>query len=113
MDMLSSISRMILEDNQRPINRLTLISSYIMNLESMIYILRDRNVHSVLKHLCEKLFEEMYEKLAKEKQVIDYGYSSHNEYDTRYLTRELNRLNSIYNRFRNIINNMSDSDSDW
>ena len=34
-------------------------------------MLRDRNIHSDLKKLCEKLFEEMYEKLAKEKQIID------------------------------------------
>jgi hypothetical protein len=78
-----------------------------MNLESIIYILRDRNVHSVLKHLCEKLFEEMYEKLAKEKQIIDYGYSSHNEADTANLIRQLNRLNLVYNRFMNAINNTS------
>ena len=95
MDMLSSIARMILVDNQLPINRLTILQSYIMNLESMTYILRNRNVHSDLKHLCEKLFEEMYEKLAKEKQIIDFGYSSHNESDTTYLTRHLNGLNSI------------------
>jgi hypothetical protein len=108
MEVLSSISRMILEDNERPINRLTLVPYYITNLESMIYMLRDRNVHSDLKHLCKKLFEEIYEKLAKEKQIIDYGHTTHNEYDTTYLSRELNRLNSIYNRFRNIINNIGD-----
>ncbi len=73
----------------------------------MIYMLRDRNVHYVLKHLCEKLFEEMYEKLAKEKQIIDYGYLSHNEYDTAYLIRQLNGLNSIYNSFMNSINNIT------
>ena len=106
MDVLSSLRRMILEDNEQTINRLT-IHTYMMDLNALIYLLRDREVHYLLKHLCEQIFEEMYEKLAKEKQIIDFGYTSHNERDTTYLNEELNRLNSIYIRFRNIINNIS------
>ena len=105
MDVLSVLRRMITEDNELTINR-TNIEVYIMDLETLISMLRDRRVHYVLKHLCEQIFEEMYEKLAKEKQIIDFGYTSHNERDTTYLNRELNGLNSIYIRFRNIINNI-------
>ena len=104
MDVLSLLRRMIIQDNEQPIERST-ITMYIMNLNSLISILRDRNVHSDLKHLCENIFEEMYEKLAKEKQNIDFGYTSHNETDDRFLIVELNRLNSIYNRFMYTINN--------
>ena len=106
IDVLSSLRRMILEDNELTINRRN-IEVYIMDLETLISMLRDRRVHYVLKHLCEQIFEEMYEKLAKEKQIIDFGYTSHNERDTTYLNRELNGLNSIYIRFRNSINNIS------
>lgn len=106
MDVLSSLRRMILEDNEQTINRLT-IHTYMMDLDSLIYLLRNREVHYLLKHLCEQIFEEMYEKLAKEKQIIDFGLSSRNEIDTTYLNRQLNRLNSIYIRFRNSINNIS------
>ena len=73
----------------------------------MIYMLRDRNVHSVLKHLCEKIFEEMYEKLVKEKKLIDDGLTTHDEADTANLIRQLDGLNYIYNRFMNAINNIS------
>jgi len=105
MDVLSALRRMITEDNEQTINRLT-IGRYMMDLEGLIYLLRDREVHYVLKHLCEQIFEEIYEKLAKEKQIIDFGYTSHNERDTTYLNEQLNGLNSIYIRFRNIINNI-------
>ena len=104
MDVLITL-RMILEDNERPINMLT-IGTYMMNLNALIYFLRHREVHYVLKHLCEQIFEEIYEKLAKEKQMIDFGYTSHSERDTTYLNDELYGLNSIYIRFRNIINNI-------
>ena len=104
MDVLISLRRMILQDNEQPINRLTVLT-YILDLESLISILRDRNVHSDLKHLCENIFEEMYEKLAKEKELIDFGFTRHNEYDTTYLNEELNRLNSIYDSFMYTINN--------
>ena len=105
MDVLSSLRRMITEDNEQTINRLT-IHTYMMDLETLISMLRDREVNYVLKHLCEQIFKKMYEKLAKEKQTIDFGYTSHNVRDTTYLNRELNRLNSMYIRFRNIINNI-------
>lgn len=104
MDILITL-RMIL-DNEQPINILT-IRTYMMALNSLIYFLRDREVHYVLKHLCEQIFEEIYEKLAKEKQMIDFGYTTHNE-DTIYINEELDRLNSIYIRFMNITNNISD-----
>jgi len=106
MDVLSSLRRMILQDNEQPINRLTILT-YMSDLESLIYILRDRNVHSDLKHLCENIFEEMYEKLAKENEIINFGYTSHNERDTTYLNEQLNRLNSIYNMFMYTINNVT------
>ena len=106
MDVLISLRRMILQDNEQPINRLTVLT-YILDLESLISILRDRNVHSDLKHLCENIFEEMYEKLANEKKLIDDGLTTHNETDTADLIRQLNGLNSIYNSFRNAINNTS------
>ena len=102
MDVLITL-RMILEDNEQPINTLT-IRTYMMQLGALIHFLRDIEVHYVLKHLCEQIFEEIYEKLAKEKQMIDFGYTLHNE-DTIY---DLDRLNSIYIKFRNIINNISD-----
>jgi hypothetical protein len=104
MDVLISLRRMILQDNEQPINRLT-VHTYILDLESLISILRDRNVHSDLKYLCENIFEEMYEKLANEKKLIDDGLTRHNEYDTTYLNEELNRVNSIYDRFMYTINN--------
>jgi hypothetical protein len=104
MDVLISLRRMILQDNEQPINRLTVLT-YILDLESLISILRDRNVHSDLKHLCENIFEEMYEKLANEKKLIEDGFTRHNEYDTTYLNEELNRLNSIYDSFMYTINN--------
>ncbi len=104
MDVLSSLRRMILQDNEQPINRLT-VHTYILDLESLISILRDRNVHSDLKYLCENIFEEMYEKLANEKKLIEDGFTRHNEYDTTYLNEELNRVNSIYDRFMYTINN--------
>ena len=59
IDVLSSLRRMILEDNEQTINRLT-IHTYMMDLESLIYFLRQRDVHYVLKYLCEQIFEEMY-----------------------------------------------------
>jgi hypothetical protein len=49
----------------------------------------------------------MYEKLANEKKLIDDGLTTHNETDTADLIRQLNGLNSIYNSFRNAINNTS------
>jgi len=104
MDIFSSLRRMILQDNEQPINRLT-VHTYISDLGSLISILRDRNVHSDLKYLCENIFEEMYEKLANEKKLIEDGFTRHNEYDTTYLNEELNRLNSIYDSFMYIINN--------
>ena len=94
-------------DNRLPINRST-IRMYIYDLDIMIRMLRDRNVHYNLKYLCEKIFQEMYEKLAREKQMIDNEFTSHNETDTIYINAELNRLNSIYISFSNIINNVSD-----
>ena len=101
------LTRIITEDNEQPINRSTIVT-YIINLDIMIRMLRDRNVHYNLKYLCEKIFEVIYEKLAKEKQMIDNEFTSHNERDTIYINEYLNRLNSIYNRFSNIINNVSD-----
>jgi hypothetical protein len=100
-----SLRRMILQDNEQPINRLNVLF-YIMDLESMINILRDRNVHYDLKRLCENIFEEMFEKLANEKKLIDDGLTTHDEEDTIFLIRQLNsRLNPVYNRFMNAINN--------
>ena len=100
-----SLRRMIVVDNEQPINRLNVLF-YIMNLETMINILRDRNVHYDLKRLCENIFEEMFEKLVNEKKLIDDGLTTHDEEDTIFLIRQLNsRLNPVYNRFMNAINN--------
>ena len=104
MGVLSSLRRMILEDIEQPINISTIVT-YRLDLESLILILRDNEVHYDLKHLCKKLFEEIYDKLAKEKQIIDSGDTSHNQRATKYLQEQLNRMYSIYNRFKNIINN--------
>ena len=105
--LLRTLTRFITIDNRLPINRST-IRTYIYDLDIMIRMLRDRNVHYNLKYLCEKIFEEMYKKLAKEKQMIDNEFTSHNERDTIYINDELNSLNSIYISFSNIINNVSD-----
>ena len=104
MDVLITL-RMILEDNEEPINILT-IGTYMRALNALIYFLRNRDLHYDLKSLCEQIFEEIYEKLAKEKQVIDFGHTSHNERDTIIINEELNRLNSLYISFRNVINNL-------
>ena len=106
MDVLITL-RSILEDTEGPINILTL-GTYMRALNALIYFLRDIEVHYDLKSLCEQIFEEIYEKLAKEKQVIDHGHTSHNEINTRIINEELNRLNSLYIRFNNIINNILD-----
>jgi len=100
-----SLRRMIVVDNEQPINRLNLIV-YILDLRSLIAILKDPYIHSVLKRLCENIFEEMYEKLAKEKELIDFGFTRHNERDTAYIIWQLNEFESIYTEFRNIINNI-------
>jgi len=47
-----------------------------------------------------------FEKLDKEKQLIDSGRTTHNERDTANINRQLNGLNSIYISFMNAINNI-------
>ena len=107
MDVLRTLTRMILEDNQQPIDRSTIII-YINDLNTLIRMLRSSDIHYNLKYLCEKIFEEIYEKLAKEKQMIEFGHTSHNERDIAHLMYNLNNnLNSLYIRFRNVINNRS------
>ena len=105
MGILRVLTRIITEDNELPINRWN-IRTYIDDLEILVIMLTDRNVHYNLKYLCEQIFEEIYEKLAKEKQMIDHGHISHNEIDTRYINEYLNMLNFIYIRFRNVISNL-------
>ena len=107
MNVLTTLTDIILEDNEEPINRLS-IRTYMLDLDLLITRIKDRDAHYNLKYLCEKIFEEMHEKLAKEKQMIEFGYSSHNEIDTEYINEELNMLNFLYISFRNVINNVSD-----
>ena len=107
MDVLITLRMIILEDNEEPINILT-IGTYMRDLNALIYFLRNRDLHYDLKSLCEQIFEEIYEKLAKEKQMLDRGITSHNEIDTEYINEELNMLNFMYISFRNVINNVSD-----
>ena len=107
MDVLRTLTIMILEHNQQPIDRSS-ITIYIQDLYTLIRILRSSDIHYNLKYLCEKIFEEMHEKLAKEKQMIEFGHTSHNERDIAHLMYNLNNhLDSLYIRFRNVINNRS------
>ena len=107
MNVLTTLTDIILEDNEEPINRLS-IRTYMLDLDLLITRIKDRDAHYNLKYLCEKIFEEMHEKLAKEKQMIEFGYSSHNERDIAHLMYNLNNnLDSLSTRFRNVINNRS------
>jgi len=101
MDELDSLRNMI-ADNEQPIN----ISAQILDLQVLINMLKNQDMDYDLKNLCKDLFEEMFEKLAKEKELIDNGFTRHNRRDTTVLIEQLNRLNSIYNRFIKAINNI-------
>ena len=97
--------RHFIQDNGDPIDRHT-VSVYISDLLILIRNLKDPDTHSDLKSLCEKTFEQMFEKLAKEKQLIDSGRTRHNERDTANIIEQLNGLNSIYISFMKAINNI-------
>ena len=101
---MNVLRQFILEDNIEPMNTHT-VRIYMEDLIHLISMLKDQAIHSYLKRLCENIFEEMYEKLAKEKDLIDSGHTTHNEIDTANINRQLNGLNSIYTEFRIIINN--------
>jgi uncharacterized protein YpiB (UPF0302 family) len=103
---LYTLRQFILRDNIEPMNPWS-VRDYISDLNHLIRMIKDPDIHSDLKRLCEKIFEEMYEKLAKEKKLIDDGLTTHDEADTANLIRQLDGLNYIYNRFMNAINNIS------
>ena len=101
---LNTLREFILRDNIEPMNPWS-VRDYISDLIHLIRMIKDQNVNSRLKRLCKKIFEEMYEKLANEKKLIDDGLTTHNETDTANLIRQLDALNYLYNSFINAINN--------
>jgi len=106
---LNSLREFILEHNIEPINQWR-VGDYISDLMDLIRMIKDPDIKVDLKRLCKKIFEEMYEKLANEKKLIDDGLTMHDARDTENLIRQLSGLNYIYNRFMNAINNINEND---
>jgi hypothetical protein len=100
---LGTLRQFILNDNMEPTNNPVSVRVYIEDLQHLIDFLENPVVHSDLKFLCERIFEEMYKKLAEEKKLIDSGHTTHNARDTAEINFHLNVLNSIYREFRYII----------
>lgn len=99
---LGTLRQFILNDNIEPIDSGT-VRWYIEDLQHLIKFLEDPDVHSDLKFLCERIFEEMYKKLAEEKKLIDNGLIRENERETEKINFHLNVLNSLYIEFKDII----------
>ena len=99
---LGTLRQFILNDNIEPIDSGT-VRWYIEDLQHLIKFLEDPDVHSDLKFLCERIFEEMYKKLAEEKKLIDNGLIRENERETAKINFHLNVLNSLYIEFKDII----------
>jgi hypothetical protein len=104
--LLNSLKQFILQHNIQPMNPQS-VRNYISDLIHLIRMLNDPGIEVDLKRLCKKIFEEMYEKLAGEKKLIDDGLTMHDARDRQNLIQQLNQLNSIYNSFMNSINNIT------
>jgi hypothetical protein len=102
---LNILTEFILQDNTNPMTPLS-VRIYIYDLVFLNRMLQNPDIHSDLKRLCKKIFEEMYEKLVNEKKLIDDGLATHETEDTEEIIAQLKRIDPIYNNFRNIINNM-------
>jgi hypothetical protein len=85
---LSALREFIVHHNIEPMNPWS-VRDYISDLIHLIRMIKDQDIHSNLKRLCKKIFEEMYEKLANEKKLIDDGLTTHDETDTANLIRQL------------------------
>jgi len=100
---LGTLRQFILNDNIEPPMNQWSVRVYIEDLQHLIDFLENPVVHSDLKFLCERIFEEMYKKLAEEKKLIDGGLIRDDERETAEINSHLMKLNSLYAEFREII----------